>query len=543
VTNRRRISILLILAVLPWAGPSFAATLASDEFATPSLDDLLQAPQALPETIGTSRDASARVTEMRALQQRLMAAQVRQATRRPLVVELARSERNKIDESGSEERRYLVGVAKQLLQRVDFSAARRLGTGVASLAVGAARGNGDGGFTWTASVKVPGATALRLHITDFDLPAGAALYVYNETGQAFGPYTRRGPLGDGELHTNTVFGEELLVQLDAPAGDTRAFRMTLAEVGVMGQRFGAPRYGPKGVFGESNVEAIFADASNLCSRNADCVVNADCQSSPVVSDAKDAVASILFQSGANFYICTGGLIADTVSTSVVPYFLTAHHCISSSGEASSLETYFDYATTCSNPNCTQPYSSAGDTVGSTIKATGSSSDYSLLQLSSAPTTDDGVATYLGWLSAPVANTNNFALYRISHPAGSPQAYSAGVVDTSKPTCRTLSRGNFIYSRDTVGATEGGSSGSPVVNGSGQIVGQLYGACGTNLNDVCDDANNATVDGAFAASYPALAAFLDPGSGGGCGAKGSSCSSNSQCCSNSCKGKPGAQTCK
>jgi lysyl endopeptidase len=117
-----------------------------------------------------------------------------------------------------------------------------------------------------------------------------------------------------------------------------------------------------------------------------------------------------------------------------------------------------------------------------------------------------------------------------------------VVDTSKPTCRTLARGNFIYSGDTLGATEGGSSGSPVVNGAGQIVGQLYGACGTNLNDVCDAAHNATVDGAFAVSYPNLAAFLNPGSGG-CGAVGSSCTTNGQCCSNSCKGPNGGKTCK
>src|SRR6185436_16131421 len=114
--------------------------------------------------------------------------------------------------------------------------------------------------------------------------------------------------------------------------------------------------------------------------------------------AKDAVAGMLFQSGASFYICTGGLVADTVTTSVIPYFLTAHHCISSSGEASSLETYFDYQTTCSSPNCTQTYNNAGDTVGSTIKATGSTSDYTLVQLASTPVTADGVATYLGWLS-------------------------------------------------------------------------------------------------------------------------------------------------
>ena len=181
----------------------------------------------------------------------------------------------------------------------------------------------------------------------------------------------------------------------------------------------------------------------------------------------------------------------------------------------------------------------GDTVGATLKAGSSNTDVTLLQLASAPTTADGVATYLGYLTTAVANTNNLALYRISHPAGSPQAYTEGVVDTTKGTCRTLPRGNFIYSRDTVGATEGGSSGSPVVNGSGQIVGQLYGACGTNVNNSCDAAANATVDGAFAASYPLLAPFLNPGSGH-CGRRARPALPPAMLLAN-CGGKAGAKT--
>jgi V8-like Glu-specific endopeptidase len=482
--------------------------------------DFLFGPQANMEMVGTQRDASARAEEMQTLQERLAAGQVKEALKQPVVVRLSTADRQQIDNPGrGMEQRYLVGVAKPVGRTMN--------------SLGAARSSRDEGFVWTVSVQVPGANALRLHLTGVDLPRGAELYVYNLSGQAFGPYTGRGPLGDGVLHTNTVFGEQLLLQVHSSGDAERAPRLTLAQVGVMGARFAAPRYGPKGAFDLDDMKAFTAQASNLCSNNADCVVNAACQSSAVVNTAKDAVASILYLSGGSYYICTGGLIADTVATSVIPYFLTANHCVSRTNEAASVETYFDYATTCSSPNCTQPYNNTGETVGATIMATNSSSDYSLLRLSAAPTTPDGVATYLGWLSTPVANTNNLALYRISHPSGSPQAYTEGVVDTAKGTCRGLPRGSFIYSRDTVGGTEGGSSGSPVVNGAGQIVGQLYGACGFNLNDVCDSASNATVDGAFAASYPSLAPFLNPGI---CSAAGSACTSNSQCCSNSCKGK-------
>jgi len=533
VCRSARLAAMLLLA-------SVAPSLAQSN-ATPASLDFLVGHQAFPETVGTPRDPGARAAEMKSLQERLAAGGLEKAAAsRPIVIQLTAAERNRIDDTRrAEQQRYLVGVSKPVGTVIDFTPARTLGKRAANLNLGAARGTGDAGFFWTAEVRVPGATAVRLHLTGVDLPRGSELYVYNMAGQAFGPYTGRGPLGDGELHTNTVFGERLLLQLHSSS--ERAPRLTLAEVGAMGARFAAPRYKPEGVFDADDLGSI-AKAGNLCSANAACVVNAACQSNAAVSLAKDAIAGMLFQSGASFYICTGGLVADTNSATVIPYFLTAHHCISSSGEASSLETYFDYETTCSNPNCTQPYNNTGETVGATIKASGSTSDYTLLQLSSTPVSPDGVVTYLGWLSTAVANTNNLGLYRISHPQGSPQAYSEAVVDTTKGTCRTLARGNFIYSRDTVGATEGGSSGSPVVNSAGQIVGQLYGACGTNLNDVCDAANNATVDGAFAVTYPNVSAFLNPSGGGSCGATGTTCTSNSQCCSNSCKAKAGKKTC-
>ena len=61
------------------------------------------------------------------------------------------------------------------------------------------RKTADGGFVYTAAIESPGATALRVHFTDVNLPGNAALYVYNMDGEAFGPYTK-----DGEFWSNTV---------------------------------------------------------------------------------------------------------------------------------------------------------------------------------------------------------------------------------------------------------------------------------------------------------------------------------------------------
>ena len=453
-------------------------------------------------------DVSDRAAQTAELHRSLMARETARGFAKAIEVKLTLEERAAA-EPREEEGRLRVGIEKALDIPVKL-AAIHLGD--------------DGMVTWTGRIVSPGATGIKVHFAPFDLPENGELYVYSADGQAFGPYTGRGPLDEGDLWTNAIFGDEVRIQVRLTPEDARHSRLGIVGIGYMGT--GLPMAG-----------------SNLCSANASCVVNAGCVNVSQVSAARDAVASILFASGGSFYICSGTLIADSDASSTVPYFLTAHHCISSSGEASSLETYFDYETTCSNPNCTQPYNNTGDTVGSTIMATGTTGDFTLLRLSSQPTTKDGVANYLGWSSTAVANSNGTHLYRLSHPQGSPQAYSQQDVDTSKVTCRSLPRGNFIYSRDITGATEGGSSGSSVLDSQGRIVGQLYGACGFNLNDVCDDASNATVDGAFATYFSQVSPFLAGGGGPQCSAAGASCTSNSQCCSNNCKGKPGGKTCK
>ena len=485
--------------------------------AASSLAANAQARQSGGETVRhAARD---RGQQMRALHQSLRAAEPRGIEERALTVTLSFAEKALAEPVS--EGRYRVGVSKSV--SVEFDAS------LATVSFGVRELRADGEVTWSGVVRSPGASALRLHFSQFDLPEGAELYVYGPERQAFGPYTGRGPLDEGELWTNTIRGEEMRLRLRLPSGAPRA-KLVLADLGYMGRAF--PR--------------TLAEVATFCPANASCVVNAACATTipAAVKPAQEAVADMLFASGAYYYLCTGGLLADSDPNSDVPYFLTANHCISKRGEASSLETYFDYVTDCSSPNCTVPFDQDPrnpDTLGAVIRSTNRTGDYTLLQLSSVPAAKDGVQQYLGWTADAVANTNGVRLYRFSHPQGSPQAYSEQVVDITKPTCGSWPRGSWIYSRDVLGATEGGSSGSPVLNGSGQVVGQLSGACGTNVNDVCDAIHNATVDGAFASYFDQVAAFL--GGGGQCRPKGQSCSMDSECCSNSCRGKAGAKTCK
>lgn len=524
-----------VAAVAMIAVSPVSAAPAASRATAPSAPIWLTSPQAQTVVVTHPESYTQRKAAVESLHTKLVGQQVTAAEQRALTVEVPADAAKRISAPAPAMGRLLVGTALPVGQAIDVGGARHKRASVREF--GAIRGSQDGGFVWSGVVNAPGASAVRLHFSGFDLPEGAALYIYGTNGQAVGPYTGRGPLGNGELYTHSIFGEKVNVQLIQDGAPSRLPReLVLESVGYMGPRF------LKAVIPTPGESPRFSTKA-FCSYNESCIENAACSSSNVVAEARQAVASMLFQSGGGYYICTGGLLADTGGT-LTPYFLTANHCISSSGEASSLETFFDYITSCSSPNCSQPYSNTGDTVGATILSGSSNTDHTLLQLSSNPVTADGTVAYLGWNSIAVANTNGANLYRISHPSGAPQAYTEHSVDTGAGTCRSLPRGSFIYSNDNFGATEGGSSGSPVVDSNGLVVGQLYGACGTNVNDVCDSGSNSTVDGAFAAYFSSVSQWLDSSGGGGtCSAVGSSCSSDSDCCSNKCKGPSGRKTCK
>lgn len=432
---------------------------------------------------------------------RLMAERPSNLDERPLTITVSMEERAALGVNEPGTKKLRVGTVRGLNASIrfdDLSPADLRGRRVRPH--GVLQGTEDGGLVWTASVRSEGAAALQFRIYGFFLPPRAELWVYNAAGETHGPYTWAGPDGTREFWTHSVSGAEAFVQLrmrgPVTQGDLRRLGFVIADVAHVDDA--SLRGGGPGA----------SSAAGFCSFNASCVESGECAGSEW-NNARNAVAHIRFVSGGWVYICSGGLVASSGSPG--PYFLTANHCISRSREASSMEAYFRYRSTtgcsASPTGCSGPGSSPR-TLGATIVSTNRTSDYTLLRLSQAAPSG---SYFLGWSTTAVANTHNTALYRLSHPAGAPQAYSTHSVDTSKGTCTSWPRGSWIYSRDTFGATEGGSSGSPVLNSGAQIVGQLSGACGFNVSDNCDRESNATVDGAFASYYSAVAPYLGPAS--------------------------------
>ena len=329
---------------------------------------------------------------------------------------------------------------------------------------------------WTTSIESPGASGLRVHFTDMSLPDGAELYLYNDDGQAFGPFTGLGPNGDGDFWSNAIFGEHVWVQVHG-AGPQAGTGFVIDEVSHLGPGFEI-----------ADTAGAYLKAD--CSANVSCVENAECYDmDSILSSARRGVAKMVFQENGGSYLCTGGLLSDQDS-GYTPWFLTANHCIDSETVANSLETFFQYKSSCGS--CSASY--VDSVLGADLWATGTGGDFTLLELSELPSS----WTMMGWTNAKV--TAGTQLYRISHPNGKPQSLSehSANSDTSN---------NWISSKATLGATEGGSSGSPVFRSDRKVVGQLRGVTYSGSYDLCDYSTYNNRDGALSAYWKSVKAYL------------------------------------
>ncbi len=352
---------------------------------------------------------------------------------------------------------------------------------------------------WGARVQVTGADRVRLHLSRVRLPAGWRLWVHGAGGTA-GPVGAELIAPDGGLWTPSVAGEELAIDVEMPLAPL-AGRLAAPDGGG----------GTSGYGFVVDAAAEIVPAAAMAKDDTTCEVDASCYGDANFAGydtARHAEARLEFIEGHSAFLCSGQLLNDAASDGQ-PYLLTANHCISTQTVASTLSATFDYYT----PSCngTPPDLSGLPTAnGASLLATGNqstSSDFTLLRLANLP----GGRTFLGWNASPGAVPNGTLLYRLSHPDGGPQKYSVSRVDSNSAECTDpLSR--FIYSDLDVGAASPGSSGSAALLASGQVVGQLLGACGTS--DVSCDPLSFPLDGAFFYSFTALEPFLAPGGGNG-----------------------------
>ncbi len=313
---------------------------------------------------------------------------------------------------------------------------------------------------WRINIKSEGAKALGLYYNSFWIPSNGKLFVYNsDKTKLLGAYTNL------NNHESGVFANEIIEDN----------KLTLEYIqkgeGNPTIKINQVSYAYRSIKTARSVSG-FGDSES-------CQVNVNCSPEGVNwQDVKRAVCRISIKIGGNSYWCSGSFINNT-QQNCKPYVLTADHCAydddnnsyASSNDMNQWLFYFNYeAAECENPN-SSPSSNTmtGCSRISNSSATGSisnTSDFHLLELNNDIPYDYGLFA-AGWNRANSASTNGVGIH---HPAGD-------IKKISRYTQSTTSSGydwrvKWSSTNNGHGVTEGGSSGSPLLNANKQITGNL-----------------------------------------------------------------------
>jgi hypothetical protein len=203
-----------------------------------------------------------------------------------------------------------------------------------------------------------------------------------------------------------------------------------------------------------------------------CQVNINCSEGQTWQQEKNAVAMILVNGER---VCTGSLI-NTTANDNRPLFLTADHCLVDGSDAitSPNLNHWSFYWHYESPGCGNYSSSARSTVGAMVVANNDISDFALLQLSENPALKAGIVPYyLGWDRSGNAGTGGVGIH---HPMGDIKKISTYTATPINSTCRNVNFWDIGFAQTTHGFSvmQPGSSGSPLINSSRKVIGQLLG---------------------------------------------------------------------
>ena len=340
------------------------------------------------------------------------------------------------------------------------------------------------GTHYLLAVESENATFINLHFSQFEMPEGATLFFYDQSGDfVLGSFNGSDVLDDGSFYTQAIPGSRVFVEYNVPAGQP-AGNLVIDRI----------CHGYKDIFLSiaSNYEAIeesLKGAHGYAEGN--CHINVVCPDGDDWRDQIRSVVAIEIVAGGGAYMCSGAVINNTRQDKT-PYVLSAFHCQDLEYTIQQFITYFLYQTnTCNGSIGVSNKSVTGADIMAKYSYSGGS-DFMLLKLKqSIP--DSYKPYYAGWDRTSSQPTTGACIH---HPGGDYKKISF-------PS--NVTRGTGTYSKFLItswytgsqnkGVTEQGSSGSPLFNADKRIIGQLYAG-----SSACDNMGGTDLYGRFYSSW-------------------------------------------
>ena len=332
----------------------------------------------------------------------------------------------------------------------------------------------SGEYVCRMRVRSEGALAMVFSYSDFFIPAGTSLYIYNTNKtHVLGAYTSKSHPQGGLFSTEMLAGDDAIFEFVTPSKEILP-RVTIDMLGYCYNGISVKHHLPEAASGMST-EASYG-SSGSCEVNINCPEGADWQ-----DEKRGVVHMLMYISGlGGWYVCTGTLINNT-KQDLTPYVLSAFHCYNGANATNDLPRwvfYFHYESpTCNNQYPVGNYTLTGCTLRVTTPINGAS-DGLLIELTNE-IPEDWDVYFNGWdrRNAVVPGRG----VGIHHPAGDIKKISS--FDTYSSD--TWTSGNigatnahwnikFVQTETNWGVTEGGSSGSPIFSNEHYVIGTLTG---------------------------------------------------------------------
>jgi PKD repeat protein len=324
----------------------------------------------------------------------------------------------------------------------------------------------DGSLMWRLRIYIADALALGVYYDRFHLPDLGYLYLYNkDRNQQLGAYSSANNHESGLFATEFIQGDEVILEYHQTGNFDARPTISISDLAY--------------AYRHIAFESREIDGTEVLW----CMINVACSEGDGWEDQIRSVARISIRIGGSFFWCSGSLINNTLNNRD-PYFLTAAHC---GGNASTSDLnqwvfYFNYqASTCSGTG-----SGSNTIVGCQLRArdpsqSNNGSDFYLVRFNS--NIPDGYNVYYSGWNRSNSNADMGNGVSIHHPAGSIKkisTYSTPLISAN--TWNGLPShwmSVWAYTPNGRSIVEGGSSGSPIFDSNGLIVGDLTGGYESN----------------------------------------------------------------
>lgn len=356
-----------------------------------------------------------------------------------------------------------------------------------------------GARIWRLRLETPRALATILLYDDFTLPEGSLLYIYNDDKSSMiGGFSSHNNTDGGTYATQLVSGEVCTLEYYEPPNVRGQGSISISDLGHVYRYAHPPNFN-----------------ANSRGGSGGCEVDINCSEGNNWQDEKKGVLGMSIATNFGSGWCTASLVNNT-SLNCVPYILSAMHCTedSNAGNFGQYVFYFNYESTgCSSGSTTTNQSITGCVLRANSGDGGGSSgsDFALMEATS--TIPGGYnAYYNGWNAQNVGSQSGVGIH---HPSGDRKkisTYSSQLFTTGWGIGGTHWSVDWVGTANGHGVTEGGSSGSPLFDDQGRIVGTLTGG-----GSFCSQVPNTSPDAYGKVAYhwqsnpgDDLKDWLDPG---------------------------------